>query len=207
MSHAVDALGPSSARSGHWLATGWDWFTENPGTCILIGLVAVVFLGVTNLLLWGPVLAGLALVGLRRARLERIELSDFFDGFGFFLPSFLSGLLVLIFVLLGLVFLIVPGIVIFSMYLFTFHFIVDQNQDFWEAMESSRKLVSRDYFGFTLFAILILGINLLGLAFLGVGCILTVVVTSLATTVAYLECTGAMAEPGQAKASQPIRID
>jgi uncharacterized membrane protein len=207
MTDTLEATGPSRAHAVQWLGCGWDWFMENPGRYLLTGLMAVALLTFTYCLLWGPVLLGLAAVGLRRAKENRVEAADFFEGFRYFLPALLAGLLVFIFSFFGLFFLIVPGVVIFSMYLFTFHFIFDQGQDFWEAMESSRKLVSRDFFGFALFSVLILLVNLLGLAFLFVGTIATVPITSLAITIAYLECTEGRMNVQPPPPSNPVLIE
>lgn len=196
---------PSRVRLSAWLNSGWDWFMEDPWSFLIVGLVAIALLAFTHGLLWGPVMLGLAAVGVRRIRMGRVEVADFFQGFRYFLPAVLAGLLVLIFSVIGLAFLIVPGIVVFSMYLFTFHFIFDRGQDFWEAMESSRKLVARDYFGFALFALILLAINLLGLAFLVIGTVLTVPVTALATTAAYLDFIDRPEPPPPG--SKPIRIE
>jgi len=196
---------PSKVRLSAWLNAGWDVFMEDPGSFLIIGLVAVALLAFTHGLLWGPVMLGLAAVGVRRVRMGRVEVADFFQGFRYFLPAVLAGLLVLVFSVIGLAFLIVPGVVVFSMYLFTFHFIFDQEQDFWEGMESSRKLVARDYFGFALFALILLGINFLGLAFLLIGTILTVPVTALAMTAAYLDIIEG--PPAPSPDSKPVMIE
>ncbi len=196
--------GPTRVRSGYWLGKGWDWFVEDLGPYVLVGFLAVVVLGLSQGLLYGPAAALLAASGLRRVRhtadreaaswSERVQ-QDLTASFRRFLPALLSGLLILVFTCIGLVFLIVPGIVIFTMYLFTFHFMLDEGQDFWEAMESSRRLVSRDYLGFSLFTVLLVVVNLLGLAFFVVGSFATIMVTSLAVAAAYRDCTGVAPEP------------
>jgi uncharacterized membrane protein len=207
MSDLPEIQGPFKVRTIEWLTSGWDTFMEHPSRYLLVGLLAVALLTFTYCLLWGPVLLGLAAVGLRRRQEDRIEVADFFEGFRYFVPALLAGILTLFFSLFGLIFLIVPGIVIFSMHLFTFHFIFDEGKDFWDAMDASRKMVARDYFGFALFAVLILLINLLGFAFLFVGAILTVPVTSLAITTAYLECAEGAPALRPAPPSEPVVID
>lgn len=202
----TQTVGPSRARTGEWMSKAWDWFLEDPWQQLLVGLLAVALLTFSQGLLYGPVVLGLAAVGLRKVRMERLEAADFFQGFKFFLPAFLSGLLVICFSIAGLIFLIVPGLVVFSMYLFTFHFIFDQGQDFWEAMESSRKLVSRDYFGFAFFAVLLLFLNFLGLLFFVVGSLATISISALAVTAAYLDFTDQSAlEPAQE--AEPVLIE
>ena len=61
-------------------------------------------------------------------------------------------------------------------------------------MESSRKLVSRDYFGFALFAALLLLLNLLGVLFFVVGSLATISISALAVTAAYRDCTDRRAQ-------------
>ncbi len=207
MDEVIHPVGYQKAKAGQWLGRGWDRFMEKPIPYLVVGLIGVALTSFTGGLLLGPVLAGLAAMGIRRFRLERVELGDFFQGFNFFLPAFMSGLLVICFSLAGMVFLIIPGLVIFAMYLFTFHFIADQEQDFWEAMESSRRLVSQDYFGFSLFAALLLFLNFLGTLFFGVGCVATLAITSLAVTEAYLDLAEGAPPPPPGANTSPVRIE
>jgi uncharacterized membrane protein len=87
--------------------------------------------------------------------------------------------------LVGLICLIVPGLVILGMYLLTFHFMVDRNVDIWQAMRLSRALAAQDYFGFTLLVIVLVVINALGVAFVGVGIAFTLPLTAMTLTAAY----------------------
>ena len=173
-------LGGARVRIGYWIGKGWDWFVEEAGLHVLIALIPVLLIYTGFIVfLVGPVSAGLALVGLRKVKEGRIDFKDFVDGFSrHFIPALLSGVLICVFSLLGLVFLIVPGLVIMAMYQFTFHFIEDGQSDFWSAMESSRKVVANDYFGFTAFIVILLLINLLGVAFLFVGLAVTLPMTT-----------------------------
>lgn len=172
---------PRRAEIGAWISRGWDWFIEDLIINLGIGLAASIILTVGNVFLVGPVLAGLALAAMRKATKGQVVLWDFFDGFRlrYLFWSSLAYLLIAIFSLVGLVFLIVPGLVIFGMYVFTFHFIVADEKDFWQAMESSRRFVSQDYFGFTLFAILMVLLNGAGLAFFGIGTLVTLPLSAL----------------------------
>jgi uncharacterized membrane protein len=95
--------------------------------------------------------------------------------------------------------------VILSMYMFTFHFLVHRGDDFWQAMEASRKLVSRDYFGFVAFGLLLGAINFLGLMLLGVGVVITIPATSYAMTAAYLDSAAVTIPPPVPV--PPVRID
>ncbi len=212
--------GPTRARGSYWLGKGWDWFVEDVGVYLLVGFLAVLVLTLSQGLFYGPAIALTAAVGLRRVRDGKVDPAaeapswtvrlqeDLNATLSAFLPTFLSGLLILLFSAVGLVFLIVPGVVIFSMYLFTFHFILDQGQDFWQAMESSRRLVARDYFGFSVFTLLLVGINLLGILFFFIGSIFTIMISMLAVTAAYRDCQGTEPEPEPAQLpAAPIVIE
>ena len=209
MTEAAIEPRPRRVEIGLWLSQGWEWFAEDWPTHIAIGFFALLLLWVGNVFLVGPVLAGLAIASLRKARGGKAELGDFFDGFRYFVWAFLASLLIGFFGLVGLVLCIVPGLVIFAMYMLTFHFIVDEDKDLWQAMESSRKVAAQDYFGYTLFLLLLCLLNLLGLMFIGIGMIVSLPVTSLALTAAYLNALDTIPAPSSSSPppSPPIRIE
>ncbi len=195
---------PVRVQIGAWTTAGWDWFVQDFWTNVLVGLLASVLMSALALLT-GPIFAGLANLGLRKNRSGQVTVRDFFDGFANFIPALLASLLIFVFAIVGLIFLIVPGLVIMTMYMFTFHFMVDRGMDFWEAMEASRKLVARDYLGFVLFGLFLGLINLLGLMLLGVGLFFTMPISGYAVTAAYLDSVGTRSAP--APIAPPVRID
>jgi len=77
-----------------------------------------------------------------------------------------------------------------AMYKFTYLFIVDKRMDFWPAMEASHAVVKNDYFGFTMFLLLAVLVNLLGALCCIVGLLVSIPVTFAAITVAYKELVG-----------------
>jgi len=204
MSQIAVSQQPIKVQIGAWINRGWDCLARDLGASLLIGLVAAVLLGTLAIVI-GPIAAGLAMTGIRKAERGKADIQDFFSGFGnFFLPALFGSILIFLFALIGLIFIIIPGLVILSMYMFTFHFMVHRGDDFWQAMEASRKLVSRDYFGFVAFGLLLGAINLLGLMLLGVGVVITLPVTSYALTAAYLDSAAVTVPP---PAAEPVRID
>ena len=60
---------------------------------------------------------------------------------------------------------------------FTFHFIVDRREGFWQAMEPIRRMVSQNYFGFAAFILVLALINLQGVLFMMVGLVVTLPVS------------------------------
>jgi len=70
------------------------------------------FLPLINLLIAGPFGIGLAILGLKFARREHAEVSHIFDGFKQFGDALAAGILVGIGVAFGLIFFIVPGVIL-----------------------------------------------------------------------------------------------
>ncbi len=203
MSDDAALSAPKRTDIGNWVSQGWEWFLNDAPLHLAIGFFALLLISVGNGVLAGPVMAALSCSALRAVERKKVELGDFFEGFRYFVWSLLAFLLIAVLSLIGLVVLIVPGLVIMTMYMFTFHFIADQKKDFWQAMEASRQFVSRDYMGFTMFFLLLAFFNLLGLLFFGVGLIFSIPVSWLALTAAYLSET----QPQTAADSPPIVIE
>src|SRR5690349_5991285 len=80
---------------------------------------------------------------------------------------------------------LIPGLVVGAMYKFTYLFIADKRMDFWPAMQASHAVVRNDYFGFTMFLLLMVLVNILGALCCIVGLVISIPVTFAAITVAY----------------------
>ncbi len=182
--------------AGSYIRRGWEIFQENIGmfigyTLITIAIsVAAAFIPFGSLLVSGPLTAGFYIVANKISKGEPYEFGTFFKGFDFFIPLLLWTLIGGIFIALGLVALIVPGIYLAVAYTFVPLFIVFGKIEFWDGMEFSRKLVTKkwwDIFGFVLLLILI---NMAGaLAFL-VGLLFTIPLTYCAIYVAFEDIVG-----------------
>jgi len=67
---------------------------------------------------------------------------------------------------------------------------VDKRMDFWQAMQASHAVAKNDYFGFTMFLLLTVLVNLLGVLCCAVGLFVSIPVTFAAITIAYQEVVG-----------------
>jgi uncharacterized membrane protein len=76
------------------------------------------------------------------------------------------------------------------MYKFTYLFIFDKRMDFWPAMQASHAVVKNDYFGFTMFLLVLGLINILGFLCCIVGLLVTIPMSIAAITIAYQEIVG-----------------
>jgi uncharacterized membrane protein len=84
----------------------------------------------------------------------------------------------------------VAGACITAFYCFSVPFIVAQKMPFWSAMEASRKLVMRQWFGIFLLLIVLTLINIAGLIPCGLGLVLTFPLTSCVIAAAYESIIG-----------------
>jgi hypothetical protein len=184
-------------KIGEYISRGWEQLQPTIG--LFVGYVAVLF-GINLVLAFipfagsiasavvsPPLNAGLFIVAYKHLSGESVEFADFFKGFEKFGVFLLAGLVSGLLTLLGFVACIVPGIYLGIAYSFVQLFIIDQNLDFWPAMEMSRKLVTKNFFPIFGFVFLLGLINLGGALACGLGLLLTIPWTCLALTVAYLD--------------------
>lgn len=178
------------ALTGHWIGAGWQIVKEELGMFMLLSLLFVVLNAIVPLILQGPLIAGFCIVCARKMLYGRFDFNDFFKGFNFFVPALVASLLIALFTFAGTLFCIIPGLVIAAMFQFTYLFIIDKRMDFWPAMQASHALVKNDYFGFTIFLIAAVLLNLIGLLCCVVGVLATMPIFYAAVTVAYKEMVG-----------------
>ncbi len=183
-----------------YVLQGWEMFRENIGeftgfTLIIFAVSAVcsVFYSVSPLVfsaIGAALYAGYSIAAFRLLSGQPIQFNDFFRGFNYFLPLFLASLATSIAVGIGLVLLLVPGLYLAIGYMFTTFLVIDYRMEFWQAMETSRKIITRNWFAFFGFALVLLALNVLGALALGVGLLVTIPVTSCAAAIAYKEIVG-----------------
>jgi len=183
-----------------YIRKGWEMFRQNVGEFIGFALIlftvsavssagsgggSMIFSGLT-----APLCVGFGIAAFKRMSGQEIQFSDFFIGFKYFLPLFLASLAMGILVAVGLVLLVLPGIYLATGYIFAMFLIVDYRMEFWQAMETSRKIVSREWWAIFGFGCLLLLLNLAGALALGVGLLVTIPVSSCAVAIAYKEIVG-----------------
>lgn len=100
-----------------------------------------------------PITAGLGILGIRRAADASIRASSIFDYYGKIVPLFFTMLLLYIMVTIGYLLLILPGIYLTVAYMFAMPLVVEKDLSPWQALEASRKAVTKRWF--TVFGIFI----------------------------------------------------
>ena len=118
-----------------------------------------------------PVITGIMMLAVKYSRGEIPELKSIFDYYPMIWHLSLAGVLVYLMTLIGFVLLILPGIFLSIAFMFTMPLIADKGLGAWEAMEFSRKAVTKQWFkvfGLTLLLGLII---VAGALVLGIGLI------------------------------------
>ena len=150
------------------------------GTFVVYLLISVVLQMITivgpiaSLIISGPFALGLAVLGLSISRNQDAKLEQIFQGFSNFGTALGAYLLIILFFLLWMILLIIPGIIAAISYSMTFYILADDNSiGAMDAIDKSKKMMDGykwKYFclclrflGWALLCILTLGIGLLWL--------------------------------------------
>ncbi len=184
---------------GLYVDRGMKLFSSHLGP--FVGYAAIymainIFAGFTGLgsfatiVVNGPLVAGFFIVTNDLVRNKIPKFDMFFQGFQIFLPLFLANLLVGIFTFVGTLLLIIPGIYLAVAYTFTIPFIIFLKYDFWDAMEASRRVITKNFWPFLGFMVVILLINFVGVLLLGIGVLFTLPATYCMIYAAFEDIVG-----------------
>lgn len=136
-------------------------------------VVIAVLSQVIQLVITAPLIAGLFMIGIKRAAGQPVNAFMVFNYFPKTLPLFLTYLLMLVLVVIGFVLLAIPGIYLMLAYAFALPLLVDKKLGIWESLETSRKGITRCWFRFFGFGIIGFLIVLVSAIPLGIGLIWT----------------------------------
>lgn len=198
---------------GDYISRGWRMLKSNLGLMVAYTVLLAVISGIVgtidtslagddegvrstglsllfNILVAPLLWAGLYAGALKSLNNRQLEFSDFFKGFQFFAPLVLANLIIGIFIFIGTIFCIIPGIYLGVAYLLTVPLILDRNMGFWEAMETSRKVVTKSWFSWFVFGLFMFVINLGGLLACVVGLFFTIPLTYCILIAAYEDVVG-----------------
>ncbi len=104
-----------------------------------------------------PILAGITLLGIRRSVDADIDAASVLRAYVKTLPLTLLTVVSMLLTMLGYVLLIIPGIYLSVAYLMTFALMMDRDMGVWEALETSRKAITKHWFKI-FFLYLVMGI-------------------------------------------------
>jgi uncharacterized membrane protein len=157
------------------LQVGFNLFRRSPGIFMIYGIIALLVMTfpLSSLLLGGPMLTGFYIAAHLTRNGRQVTLHDFFRSYDKFAPLLILHLLMTLFITLGLLFLVIPGIILAVNYLFAHFFVWFYEIDPYEAMRMSRRTVKGNFGQILLLCLILAGINLIGAFAFGVGLLLT----------------------------------
>ncbi|NVJ85878.1 MAG: hypothetical protein HWE15_06205 [Algoriphagus sp.] len=196
------------------LKRGWELYKETP---ILLSLFFFIYIGIAaassywledfsfiiSILISPALMAGFYLVANKISRGETIAFEDFFTGFNFWFPVVVVNLVSGILTGLGILALILPGIYLGVAYAFCLPFVLFAGTEFWTSMELSRKLITKIWWRFFAFLLLLVVINMVGLLFLGIGLLVSGPVSLLAVYAAFEDLAGSYLADDDQKVNLP----
>ena len=104
-----------------------------------------------------PLMAGIMLLGIRRSVDAEITAGSIFQAYAKVIPLTLLVLASMLLSMLGFFLLIIPGIYLTVAYLMSMALMIDRDMGVWEALETSRKAITKHWFKI-FFLYLLLGI-------------------------------------------------
>jgi hypothetical protein len=186
---------------------GWEMFKAQPLNSLAFTMLIFSMQGIAtiylrdysllmSILISPPLTAGFFLVGNRISRGVDVQFSNFFDGFSFWgiviVTSLVSGVLTFF----GILALILPGIYLAVAFTFAIPFALFSGTDFWTSLELSSKLITRNWWKFFGFVIVLALFNIAGFLCFFVGMLVTIPVSYFAIYAVFEELTrDALAEP------------
>ena len=162
----------------------------DPVAVVILGTLLQMVVGVVSY----PVFVGIHILGMRHAEDRSIATGmtlRYFNKIPVLLGCYL---LMMIMILIGLVLLVIPGIYLMFAYMYAMPLIVEKNMSAWQALEVSRKAITKVWFRFVGLIFLIGIINLLAMIPLGIPMIWTIPWAVLAMAMVYTKLFGAEAQ-------------
>ncbi|MFI2812077.1 MULTISPECIES: DUF975 family protein [Microbulbifer] len=137
-----------------------------------------------------PLTAGLMMIVVKIAREEQVSGSTVYSYFDRIVPLAICSVLMSVLVLIGFMLLVLPGIYLSIAYMLALPLIVDKGLGPWEALETSRKAITKHWFAFFGLVIVCALIYIAGALALMIGLIWAVPTGLLALGIAYRNIFG-----------------
>ncbi len=166
------------------MALGADEITAS----LLSSLLQMVAIAATM-----PILGAITIMAIRHSQGKTVSAAIVFNYFHRIPGVLLWYLLLSILIMIGYLLLILPGIYLSFAYMFSLPLMIEKDMSAWQALEVSRKAVTRLWFRASGFLILIVLLVILGSIPLGIPLIWIIPWTSLAYALVYFKLFGAEA--------------
>ncbi|ABC27749.1 predicted integral membrane protein [Hahella chejuensis KCTC 2396] len=148
---------------------------DSGGAAVVLAILNQVVVTAVSL----PLGMGLFMLGLKRSVDAPLNVGEVFNYFHKALPLLLTAILMYVMLFIGFLLLVLPGIYLMFSYYLALPLVIEKNLSPWQALEASRKAVTKRWFAvFGLFLLLGL-INFVAMIPLGIGLIWTIPMTMI----------------------------
>jgi len=165
--------------------------SDSPMLTVVVEMVVGIFASA----LAYPFMAGINMIGIRRAADQPISFNDIFSHFGRTVPLVITAIISMLLIYLGMILLIIPGLYLAIAYMLAIPLVVERGLSPWQALETSRKAISQHWFkvfGLFLLLGLITGISAIPL---GIGLVWTIPLFTVAIGILYRTIFGVLPVP------------
>lgn len=159
---------------------------DEASASIIAWLVQVIAIAVTM-----PMMVGITIMGIRHQQGKPVSAGSIFNYFHRAPGAILWYFLMTLMLMLGYLLLILPGIYLSFAYMFSLTLMIEKDMGAWQALEVSRKAVSRIWFRATGFLLLIMLLLFVGMLPLTIPLIWIVPWITLAYAILYFKLFGA----------------
>ena len=137
-----------------------------------------------------PIAAGIFVICLKQVQDRGTDFGEVFSHFDKAIPLFLTFLLLYILMVIGFLLFIIPGIYLAVSYVLALPLVIDRNLSPWEALEASRKALTKRWF--SVFGLLLMMglIMMVSMIPFGIGLIWTAPMMALSYAVLYRQVFG-----------------
>ncbi len=191
---------PPPLALADYVRDGWRLFIANPVPHIAYTAVMLLILLVAG---WVPIigqllvmaLAALLLGALYRALGKQmaggpVSASDYLEVLNDPLPLVLLSIVSSILIGIGFLLLLLPGIYLSVAYLFAVPLVVFYRLEFWTGLETSRKLITRQWFIYFILMVIITVLNMVGAAVFVIGLLVTLPLSAAIVLTAFAHQLG-----------------
>lgn len=182
-----------------YIKEAWAIFIKSPEVFVVWAMILIALNYLANLIPFPASLLSLVVTAFGYPAMFFMARSSFLTGKASFADSqqvvaYLPSLVFFVavastMVTIGLICLVIPGVYLFTSYIFAPQFVIFKNMGFWQAMEASRKMVGRNWFGIFGLTVVSFLIFFSGILLIGVGVLFTAPMMTLILYCAFQDIT------------------
>ena len=141
-----------------------------------------------------PLTAGLYMIAIKHSVGAPIRAEQVVKYFDKAVPLFLTTVLMYVFIVIGLVLFVLPGVYLMVAFMFALPLVVEKDMSPMEALSTSRKAVHHKWFNFLGLGFVAIVVIIIGMIALLIGLVWAIPVVSLAYALAYRDIFGVEAK-------------